>query len=268
MIKYFYGFKLNLLHSLNYRFNTFIGLLFGNLRLLIVIFFWNLIYGGDMRKTLNGFTLPGMVTYLIVIDVLGTLAFVMRGSGFDYSALIKNGALGPSILKPRNLGVDIYFRNLSAGISALLPQAAVVAALLPLIGRFLVWDINPAGTAYIAFFMLSGTITGHLLCSLLGYMAFWLEESNAVMWSFAVLLNFSMGFFLPLDFFPGWLAPVLEIMPFASWGYIQTKVFIGLYPAEKLAPLLAVQAAWICVLLPLNALVWNRGVRRFSSVGG
>lgn len=243
-------------------------MVFGNLRLLIVIFFWNLIYGGDMQKTLNGFTLPGIVTYLIMIDVFGTLAFIMRSSGFDYSELIKSGSLGPLMLKPRNLGADIYFKNLSTGVVAVIPQAVLVVALTPFIGKYFIWEASAANTAFIFLFLLAGTVSGHLTCSLLGYMAFWLEEANAVMWSFAVLLNMAMGFFIPLDFFPGWLAKALEVLPVSSWGYIQTKIFVGLYPIERQAALLAIQTAWIGALLLANTLVWGRGIKRYSSVGG
>ena len=243
-------------------------MLFGNLRLLIVIFFWNLIYGGDTQKTLNGFTLPGIITYLIMVDIFGTLTFTMRGSGFDYSGLIKSGALGPLILKPRNLGADIYFKNLSTGVASLIPQVILIAALTPFIGKYFVWEADLANSAFIIAFLLVGSVSVHLTCSLLGYMAFWLEEANAIMWSFAVLFNMAMGFFIPLDFFPGWLARALKVLPVSSWGYIQTKIFIGLYPIGRQTALLAIQAAWIGALFIANAYVWSRGIKRYSSVGG
>jgi ABC-2 type transport system permease protein len=99
-------------------------------------------------------------------------------------------------------------------------------------------------------------------------MAFWLEEADAVMWSFAVMLNMAMGFFIPLDFFPKWSIAILEVLPVSSWGYIQTKIYIGLYSVEKLLYLLTAQALWIGALLLANAAVWRVGVRRYTAVGG
>ena len=268
MRKYLYGFKLYFLNSFNYRFNTVIGLIFGNLRLIITIFFWNLIYGGDMQKVMNGFTLTGMITYMIIIDVFGSIAYTLRNSGFNYSDMIKGGSLGPALLKPQSLGASIYFRNLAGGITGLMPQALLVVCAMPFIARFMVWDLSLINAASILLFLAVGTISAHLLCSLLGYMAFWLEEANAVMWSFAVLLNFTSGFFIPLDFFPKWSVPVLEILPISSWGYIQTKIYIGLYPRDRQIELLIVQIVWIGVLLMLNSIIWKRGVKKYSAVGG
>ncbi|MCL2060130.1 MAG: ABC-2 family transporter protein [Oscillospiraceae bacterium] len=268
MRKYLYGFKLYFLNSFNYRFNTLVNLLFGNVRLIIMVFFWVAIYGGDAQKTLNGFTLAGMITYLIIMDVFSSIIFGLRSSGQVYSGMIKSGSLGPALLKPQSLNISVYFRNLSEGITGMIPQFIVVACAMPFVARFLVWDVDLARMALIPLFLAVGSVSAHLLCSILGYMAFWLEEANAVLWSFMVLLNMLTGFFLPLDFFPKWSIAVLQMLPFASWGYIQTKIYIGLYPLGEQAALLAVQLAWVGALLLANKLIWQKGTRKFSSVGG
>jgi len=243
-------------------------MLFSNVRLVITVVFWVLIYGGDPIRTLNGFTLSGIITYLVFIDVFGTVVYGLRNSGFEFCGMVKNGSLGPAILKPYNLGASVYFRNLAGGISGMLPQAALVVCALPFAARYLVWEINPVNAVFILLFMAAGTVSCHLLCSVLGYIAFWIEEANAVLWSFAVLLNVMTGLFIPLDFFPEWSVFALEMSPVASWGYIQTKIFIGLYPPGRQIILLITQVLWIGALLPLNALIWKKGVRKFSSVGG
>ena len=268
MAKYLYGFKLYLLNTANYRFNAVVQTLFSNLRLLIIIFFWALIYGGDMQKSLNGFSLPGIITYLIIMDVFSSLIYGLRNTGFDYLSMIKDGSLGPAILKPQSLNMHLYFRNLSDGITSTVPQALLVICIMPFFSQYFVWDMNIIGIASIILFLIVGTISTHLLCSLMGYMAFWLEEANAIMWSFVVLLNMLTGFFLPLDFFPRWSIPILEMLPTASWGYIQTKIFVGLYPTDKLVVLFAVQMLWIGALLLLNSIIWKKGIKKYSSVGG
>jgi len=268
MYKYLYGFKIYFLNAFQYRFNTLIGLVFGNLRLLIFIVFWFLIYGGDMHKVLNGFTLPGIVTYLIIMDIFGGVVYTLRNSGFIYSAMIKNGSFGPALLKPHNLNMNIYFRNLSESIPAAFPQLAFVVCIMPVAARYMIWDLSLVNAVSIFVFLAVGTVSAHLLCSLLGYMAFWMEEANAVMWSFMVLFNIVSGFFLPIDFFPKWSVPILEILPTSSWGYIQTKIYIGLYPLDKQIYLLAAQIIWIGIMLLANTAILRRGVKKFSSVGG
>jgi len=268
MKKYLYGFKLYFLNSFTYRFNTVISLLLGNVRLLIVVFFWVLIYSGDMQKSLGGFTLPGMITYLVFMDVFSSVIYGLRNSGLIYSGMIKTGSLGPALLKPQSLSMSVYFRNLSGGITGQIPQMLLVVCVIPFAAQFLVWDPSLINTAFILAFLLIGTVSTHLVCSFLGYLAFWFEESTSVLWSFMVILNVLTGFFLPLDFFPKWSIPVLEVLPFSSWGYIQAKIFIGLYPLEKQAFLLLAQLVWIGALLLINTVIWEKGVKKYSSVGG
>jgi len=121
---------------------------------------------------------------------------------------------------------------------------------------------------FVLLFLLIASISSHLLWSLFGYMAFWLEEAHAVMWSFAVLLNVATGMFIPLDFFPKWSIPILEALPFSSWGYIPAKIYLGLYEVDKLIWLLAVHVIWIGVLILLHKLIWCGGIKKYSSVGG
>jgi len=233
-----------------------------------MIFFWVLIYNNDTEKVLNGFTLYGIITYLVIMDVFGSLIYGLRTSGFDYSGMIKNGSLGPALLKPQSLSMHVYFRNLADGVTSTLPQLLLVVCIMPFVARFLVWDLSVINLLSIILFLAVGSISTHLLCCILGYMAFWFEEANAVMWSFMVLFNILTGFFLPLDFFPRWSINILEMLPFASWGYIQTKLYIGLYPLEKILLLFAVQLMWIFILFLFNKLIWKRGVKKFSAVGG
>jgi len=268
MIKYLYGFKLYFLNSFNYRFNALIQTIFSNLRLIIMIFFWVLIYNGDTQKVLSGFTLSGIITYLVIMDVFGSLIYGLRSSGFVYSGMIKSGSLGPALLKPQSLNMHVFFRNLADGVTSSVPQMVLVFCIVPFVARFFIWEINLLNFMSIILFLIIGTVSTHLLCSLLGYMAFWLEEANAIMWSFMVIFNILTGFFIPLDFFPGWSIRILEMLPFASWGYIQTKLYIGFYLPDKQLLLFTVQIIWVFVLLFLNRAVWEKGVKKYSAVGG
>lgn len=266
MKKYLYGFKLYFLNSFHYRFNTVVGLLFGNLSTLITIFFWSLIYSGDAQKTLNGYTLSGIITYFIVGNVFRS--FILQGSGFAYSSMVKDGTLGTMLLKPYNISLAIYFRNLAGSITGLIPQALIILCLMPFFAQYLTWKTGLTNAVFVVLFLMVASISSHLLWSLFGYIAFWLEEANAVMWSFAVLLNMATGMFIPLDFFPRWSIPILEALPFSSWGYIPTKIYLGLYDAEKQISLLIVHVVWIGVLILLHMLIWHSGIKKYSSVGG
>ena len=264
MKKYLYSFKLYFLDSFNYRFNAVINLLFGGLSMLIALLFWYFIYDGDNQKILNGFTFSGIVTYYII----GSIFHARNYPGFMFSGMIKSGALGPMLLKPHNLGLHFYFRNIANLITGIIPQALFVLTLMPFIAGFLTWNLNLINAISMILFFTTGTISNFLVWSLVGYIAFWLEEAEAVMWSCAVLCNFLTGMFIPLEFFPKWSIPILEALPFSSWSYIPTKIYIGLYGPGAQVYLLSVHILWIAILLILNKVIWNIGVKKYSSVGG
>lgn len=266
MKKYLYGFKLYFLESFHYRFNTVISLIFGNISTVITIVFWVFIYGGSHETVLNGYTLSDMITYFVVGEILQ--CFIFSGSGFVYSELIKEGGLNSVLIKPYNISTAIFFNNLSVSLTGMLPQFAFTIVLMPIIAKYLKWNLSANNMLLLLLFIIVSSISSHLLWSVLGYMAFWLEEANAVMWSFAVLLNLMTGMFIPLDFFPKWSLPIIEIMPFASWRYIPAKIYLGLLDTEKTIFLLGIHIMWILILILVNKLIWSIGIRRYSSIGG
>lgn len=266
MKKYIYEFKISFLSSFHYRFNTIISLLFGNISIAITIMFWILIYQGDDSKVLNGFALQDMITYFLVGNIFRS--FIINGSGFQYSNMIKNGGLNSVLVKPYNIGTALYFKNFSNIITGGLPQFILVVVLMPILYKYLSWNFSVKNSICLLMCLIISTISSHLVWSILGLMAFWIEEANAVMWSFAVLLNFISGMFIPLDFFPKWCSSLIEVLPFSSWGYIPTKIYLGAYDVNKMCFLLFLNLLWIIVLLLVYKCVWTRGIRKYSSVGG
>ena len=107
--------------------------------------------------------------------------------------MIKSGTLGPALLKPHNIGVHMYFRSVANLITGLIPQFIFVLCLIPFIVNLLTWSLNIFNIILLILFFAVETVSNFLVWSLFGYMAFWLEEAEAVMWSFAVLCNFLSG---------------------------------------------------------------------------
>jgi ABC-2 type transport system permease protein len=241
-------------------------MLFSNMSQVITIFFWVLIYQGDSTRNLNGFTLHNIITYFIIGGIFRI--FIFQSSGFQYSQMIKDGSLGPALLKPYRISMVLYFKNLAVSVTGIIPQVTLLMFLLPFISKYLTWNFRLENIVFVFLFIVIESVSSHLLWSLFGYMAFWFEESNAVMWSFAVLLNMATGMFMPLDFFPKWSLAVLEVLPFASWGYIPTKTYLGLYTSETLFSLFLIHVLWIGILFLANKFFWKKGIRKYSSVGG
>ena len=263
MRKYLYVFKMHFLISFQYRFNTVIGLLFSNIGILVQILFWGLVYDGDMEKTLNGYTLSSIITYYFIGGLFRRFIF-----DTTYMWTIKVGGFGQILLKPYNLDLFTYFRTLSDKITGMIPQTLFVLAAMPFIARYLTWNLSLTNTIFIILFLCISTITSLMIYAFIGYMAFWFENADSVMWTFFTLLQLATGSFIPLDFFPEWLVPILEKMPWASWGHLPTKIYLGLFGFSELIELLVIHSLWIGILLALNKIIFKLGVKKYSSVGG
>lgn len=266
MKMYLYGFKMFFLDAFHYRFNVIINLFFGNVSTIITVLFWILIYRSNRKIDINGFSLSQMITYFIVCSIVRGMIF--SNSGFIYARMIKEGNLNSELLKPYSLSLSIYFKNLASCITGIFPQLVLVVALAPLLHNISVLTFDLQNLLFALIFMAVSTISSHMVWSILGLMAFWLEEANAVMWSFAVLFNLISGMFLPLDFFPGLLLSVIKWLPFSSWIYLPTNIYLGLVDFTEMVLLLVINCGWIFVLWRLYKIIWSIGIKKYSSIGG
>lgn len=266
MKKYLYEFKMFFLDAFHYRFNVIINLFFGNVSTIITVLFWILIYRSNGKTDINGFSLSHMITYYIVCSVVRGMIF--SNSGFIYVRMIKEGKLNSELLKPYNINLSLYFKNLAACIAGIFPQMMLVIALVPVLHEISVLTIELQNLLFVLIFMVVSTVSSHMVWSILGLLAFWMEEANAVMWSFSVLFNLISGMFLPLDFFPELFLSIIKWLPFSCWIYLPTKIYLGLIDFAEMGLLLAVNIGWIIALWILYKVVWSIGIKRYSSIGG
>lgn len=266
MKKYLYGFKMFFLDAFHYRFNVIINLFFGNVSTIITVLFWMLVYRSNGKTDINGFSLSHMITYYIVCSIVRGMIF--SNSGFIYARMIKDGKLNSELLKPYSINLSLYFKNLADCITGIFPQMVLVIALIPMLHSISVLTFDIQNLLFVLIFMAVSTVSSHMVWSILGLLAFWMEEANAVMWSFAVLFNLISGMFLPLDFFPGFLFSVVKWLPFSCWIYLPTKIYLGLIDFAEMELLLAVNIGWTVVLWIMYKVVWSIGVKKYSSIGG
>ncbi len=266
MKKYLYGFKLFFLDAFHYRFNTIVNLIFGNVSIVVTVMFWILVYQSSENTYIKDFSLTDMITYFIICSIVKELT--LSSSGFAYSKMIKEGGLNAELLKPYSISVSVYFKNLANSVTSMFPQFILFIILLPVIGKYLTFNLNVINTLFGMAFLIIATISSYIVWSILGLMAFWFEDATAVLWSFAVFFNLISGIFIPLDFFPKEIITIIQWLPFSSWVYLPIKIYLNLLDFDKMLQLLITNVGWIVALFWLYQFVWSVGVRRYSSIGG
>jgi ABC-2 type transport system permease protein len=264
--KYRHAFLVGLQSNIVYRWNFLIRAIFSLFQLCIVFILWGAVYSGNAN--VGGFNLPATITYFVVLIVL---QFFIGAFNEDYqiSEEIRNGLINQFLLKPINyfgyrFSIFSAARLVSGGLmlvplALLLPLLKDQLALPP----FEAWRLGLGVPAAAMAGLIQFTIA---YC--FGLLSFWfLEIQGFIILSMAVeaLLG---GQMFPLDLMPANFLRLAELLPFYYQMYFPAAILTGRIDFARAASGLAIQAGWVVVLLLLANVLWNRGLRRHTAVGG
>ena len=76
------------------------------------------------------------------------------------------------------------------------------------------------------------------------------------------------GIVLPLPFFPSWMRPLVEFLPFRGLLDTPLRLYLGHIPASEALPVVAHQLAWTVALVLFGRWLLARGTRRLVVHGG
>ncbi|MDX2187263.1 MAG: ABC-2 family transporter protein [Opitutaceae bacterium] len=266
LAKYRHAFAVGLQSNLVYRWNFAIRGTFSLFHLVVVFLLWSAAYAG--RDTVGGFTLAETMTYFITTLVV---QFFIGAFSEDYqiSEEIRNGLINQFLTKP----INYFLYRLSIFISARLVSGALVllplALAMPLLWEFLAipqgtWLLWHAIPALVMAAMIQFTIA---YC--FGLLTFWfLEIQSFVILSFAIETLFA-GQVFPLDLLPASVYQAVQYLPYPYQMYFPVALLTGrITDPDAAMQGLAIQAFWVVALVVIAQLLWSRGLRRHTAVGG
>jgi len=264
--KYRHAFLIGLQSNLVYRWNFAVRGFFSMFHLAVVFILWGAAYAG--AKDIGGFSFGQTLTYFLVMLVM---QFFVGAFNEDYqiSEEIRNGLINQFLLKPINYFLyrfSIFVAaRLVTGLLILLPLLVAV----PLLHNYLtlphdLWRL-PLGLAAMA---LSALIQ-FSIAYCFGMLTFWfLEIQGFVILSMAVE-SILGGQMFPLDLLPAGVFRVAQFLPFYYQTYFPVAILTGRISDPALVGQgLAIQLCWVVLLLAVNQLLWTRGLRRHTAVGG
>ncbi|MET0262877.1 MAG: ABC-2 family transporter protein, partial [Rariglobus sp.] len=207
------------------------------------------------------------LTYFIVILVM---QFFIGAFNEDYqiSEEIRNGLINQFLLKPINyylyrFSIFVAARMVS-GLLALLP----VLIALPLLKDNIVLPDEVWRVAYGLPAMLMAAMIQFTIAYIFGLLTFWfLEIQSFIILSLAIETVLG-GQMFPLDLMPAWFYRISQWLPYYYQMYFPTAIFTGRIEQADVLNGLAIQAFWVVALLALAQLLWTRGLRRHTAVGG
>ena len=258
-------FSLGVQSNLIYRWNFLLRVLVAFVPLLGSVFLWNAVFAG--RQTLAGYTFPAIVAYFITIIVLDTLT-VPNEDDFQIAEDIREGRINALLLKP--IDYRLYRFHLYGAARLVHAAFAIIPLAIAMIwlGHYyhdLPWLVNlplallaTFGAALIQFFF----------CFTLAMIAFWILDIGSVtfiLYSVEFLLG---GHVFPVDAMPRWLQEVCLSLPFAYETYFPAAILIGHVQGTALVAGFAWQWAWVGFFYVLSGVLWKRGLKQYTAVGG
>lgn len=265
LAKYRHAFLVGLQSNIVYRWNFGIRALFSLFHLAFVFILWGAAYSG--QADIGGFNLNETLTYFIVILMM---QFFIGAFNEDYqiSEDIRNGLINQFLLKP----INYYAYRFSIFVAARLVSGFLI--LLPLLLAFpLIKDniVLPGELWRVALglpAMLMAAFIQFTIAYIFGLLTFWfLEIQSFIILSLAIETVLG-GQMFPLDLMPAWFFRISQWLPYYYQMYFPTAIFTGRLDEATAVNGLAIQAFWVVTLLILAQLLWSRGLRRHTAVGG
>ena len=202
--------------------------------------------------------------YLAALVVrLTTGAWVIWEVNFE----IRQGTLAFRLLRPIHPLVAYACENVGAmplRILVSLPVAAVAFAVVGP-GRF---THDPLLLAFFPLTVAGGWLITFLAMSVIGSLAFRLEQSGSLFEVWLGLFGVFSGYLIPLELFPRWLEVTARALPFRYMLAFPVELIVGLMPRAEALRELGIQWAFIAVLAATARVTWRSGLRRFAAYGG
>lgn len=267
--KYRHVFLVGLQSNLIYRWNFLIRAGFSLFHLVVVFLLWGAAYEG--KTSIGGFDLSQTMTYFVVLMVM---QYFISAFSEDYqiSEEIRNGLINQFLLKP----INYYIYRLSifgsarlvSGLLALVPLLVAI----PFVHHHLTLPTGPDELWRVYLGLPAMLMSGMIQFSIaycFGMLTFWfLEIQSFIILSYAIETLLA-GQIFPLDLLPRPIFEFSQYLPYYYQMYFPVAIFTGRIndPSEVLRGL-ALQLMWVAILLIIARVLWMRGLRRHTAVGG
>lgn len=268
MRKYRHVINIGIQNNLTYRFNYLARTLLGFIPLLAMLYVWRTIYTGKGPDAMVGaYTLAQMISYYLVATIVDALSAVSEDD-WQIATDIKDGNISQFLLKP----IDYLAYRLCLFLSGRVTYMVVAAIPITL---FILWQrqyfVLPHSWGTLGWFLLSVSLTGLLqffMSYAMAMLAFWVLEVSTYIFILYAFEYLASGHLFPLDILPPGLQQLLSFTPFPYQLYFPVSIYMGTATGPELARGLVIQAAWVGAAYGVARLMWHRGIRRYSAVGG
>jgi len=265
--KYLHVINVGIQNTLVYRVNFLFRSTFALIPLMATIYLWRAVYGGKTDPDVAGYSLAGMISYYLLVTIVDALTGVTEDD-WQIAADIKDGNINQFLLKP----IDYMIYRICLFFSGRLIYTVV--AILP-VGLFLFFQreylVPPASWAIIPLLLGSMLLTALLqffMSYTMAMLAFWVVEVSTFIFILFAFEYIAGGHLFPIDILPRPVSAVLQFTPFPYQLFFPVSIYLGRLQQADLWKGLSIQLFWTIFFCLFARWVWNRGIRKYTAVGG
>jgi ABC-2 type transport system permease protein len=261
-----------LLNSTAYRANLLITAALQALQVVVQVFLWAAVYGGGQ---IQGYTLRQFLSYFVTVNLVYALTD-SQGMAFEVGGEIRSGALSASLVRPIGLFRYQFYRQLGSRLFAAAMTIGpfflvlVALSLFPGLGlrTGLGVQVSVPGFLAASLFVVLSFVFNFWLNLLVSASAFWIENAWIPIFVKYQVLALLCGTVFPYDLFPLSFQRALTALPFKYLGFYPFQVLRDGFDSVEFVRGIILVSVWTAVAAAGCALVWRRGMRRYTAVGG
>lgn len=262
MKKYLILFNINWISFLQYRANLILSMIGVAIFHIATAILWINIYAG--KEMIGGYSEKEMITYVLVNGILGIYIFYSNIRDI-INRWITRGFLSYWIIKPINIPILWFTEDVSRRIFNFLLSLVPFGIVMIFFADYLV--LPQKIFSFIFVFILAGIIN-YLIYHLIGVCAFWMENTQGMVKLAYIIITIAGGSLVPLSLFPGIIGKVFSILPFKYLFYVPMQIYLGKIGNMEILYSIGIEIVWIILLYALAKLLWIKGIKKYSAMGG
>lgn len=258
--KYRAIFRVSLQNAFTYRGNVVGRMALYTLFIFVFFNLWRAItHGGEVA----GYTLPQMVWYLCITEliVFGCRSPFLSQMNDD----IKSGAIAYQLGRPYHYVFYQFAQALGGNVFSLVSYGAVAIIL----GLVMVGPLPGFSLLQLPFALLSlllGVVINFFFLMCIGMSAFKIEDNTALNLIYHKLV-FMLGMFIPIEMLPGWAQNAARLLPFPYIAWAPAKLFVS-FSWELFSQVVPLQFLWAVVSILLTLAIYHAGAKGIEAHGG
>jgi ABC-2 type transport system permease protein len=240
-------------------------LLVRTLFLLVILYvfvqLWTATYAGEGTAIIGGYRFDELIWYLIFSE---SLVMAVPRVHITVENEVKTGGIAYLLTKPMS-----YILYRYAEFAGEFTVRLIINLLVGSVLGIALFGLPDFGWGWAGFAVVAaGAMTlNYIIRMLLSLCAFWVEETQGLVFVYDKLLFTVGGMLMPLELLTGTLREAVGWLPFQTMIYFPVKTVVQ-FDAGRMAEMLGLQLLWGLALGAALWLTYRRGVTKLNVNGG